>query len=482
VIEALSKLSRVRALVVGDLMLDRYLWGEVRRVSPEAPVPVVRVTGEELRLGGAANVAHNLAALGCRVTQVGLVGEDADGARLVERLRQLGVDPSAVQRDGSRPTTVKLRVMAQQQQMLRCDWEQTRPVPPGLEGRLLSRVEAALPSHDGLIVSDYAKGLVTEGLMRGLVSLARRAGKPIVADPKGADYAKYRGATCLTPNQHEALAAARAESADGEAETLAIGRKLIAEFELARLCITRGAQGVLALTREGENRFIPAQAREVYDVTGAGDTFLSVLGALMLAGVPFFEAVAPANVAAGVAVGKLGTATVSVSEILSHPEHAPRLYTLREIGPVAEALRARRKRIVFTNGCFDLLHAGHIDYLRRSRALGDILIVGINSDDSVRRLKGPGRPLIGEEDRAHVLSALSFVDHVVVFEEDTPLELIRAIRPDVLTKGADYTVETVVGHELVQSWGGEVKLIPLLENRSTTGIVEKIRAGARAGK
>jgi D-beta-D-heptose 7-phosphate kinase/D-beta-D-heptose 1-phosphate adenosyltransferase len=365
--------------------------------------------------------------------------------------------------------------------MLRADWEQTRAITSDTENRILSFAERALADHDGLIVSDYAKGLVTESLMRGLVALAKKAGKPVVADPKGSDYGKYRGATCLTPNQHEAITAARAEAAqaEGEPELLAIGQKLLAELELAQLCITRGAHGVLALTSGGEHRFIPAQAREVFDVTGAGDTFLSVFGALTLAGVPYFDAVAPANVAAGVAVGKLGTATVTVSEILNHPLHLPRLYTLHDIAPVAEA---QRKRIVFTNGCFDLLHAGHIQYLRQSRALGDVLIVGINSDESVRRLKGPSRPLIGEEDRAHVLSALSFVDYVVVFEEDTPMELIRAIRPGVLSKGADYTVDTVVGHELVQSWGGQVKLIPLVENRSTTGIIDKIKTGARAGK
>ena len=328
-IEALSKLPRVRALVVGDLMLDRYLWGEVRRVSPEAPVPVVRVEGEEWRLGGAANVAHNLATLGCQVLQIGVVGEDAPAELLLERLERLGVNTGGISRDAARPTTVKMRVMAQQQQMLRCDWEQTRPIAPEMEQGLLSSVERALADHDGLIVSDYAKGLLTESFMRGLVKLAKKANKPVVADPKGSDYGKYRGATCLTPNQHEA------HTAEGEPEMLAIARKLIAELDLAQLCITRGAQGVLALQRDGAHRFIPAQAREVFDVTGAGDTFLSVFGALTLAGVPFFDAVAPANVAAGVAVGKLGTATVTVSEILNHPMHLPRLYTLRDIGPVA---------------------------------------------------------------------------------------------------------------------------------------------------
>ncbi len=464
-------------------MADRYQWGDVQRISPEAPVPVVRIEREDVRLGGAANVAHNLAALGCGVSVCGVVGDDAPGRELAERLAALGADTAAVLTDASRPTTVKVRVMAQQQQMIRLDWERTAPLSDELTAGLLERIESAHAGYQGIVVSDYAKGLVTEPLMGGLAKLAAKHGKPLIVDPKGVDYTKYRGATCLTPNAHEAAAAAHVEAdRDGEAETLDTARRLLKSLALQHLCVTRGAQGVLALDGAGEHRFFPAEAREVYDVTGAGDTFVSVLGALMAAGEPFFDAVAPANVAAGIVVGKLGTAAVSPAEILNAAEGLARLYTSADIAPVAEALRAEGKRIVFTNGCFDLLHSGHIQYLQESRSLGDALIVGINSDDSVRRLKGAGRPVIGEADRAHVLGALSFVDYVVVFEGDTPLELLRAIRPDILTKGADYTVETVVGHELVAEYGGEVRLISLKEDRSTSGIIDKIVSGHRAGK
>ncbi|MBI4082285.1 MAG: D-glycero-beta-D-manno-heptose 1-phosphate adenylyltransferase [Candidatus Lambdaproteobacteria bacterium] len=458
-------------------MVDRYLWGEVERISPEAPVPVVRSVRDEVRLGGAANVAHNLAALGCPVRVCGIVGQDAAGREVAALLGALGVPPEGLIADPSRPTTEKQRIMAQHQQMLRFDREGSHPLAPELAARVLAHLEHHQRDYAGIIVSDYGKGLITEELMARVVALGRRAGKPVIVDPKGMDYSKYRGATCLTPNEHEASVAARLPIRD-ERDALRAGDSLLRELGLASLCITRGARGVLALAG-GEHRFLAARAREVYDVTGAGDTFISVCGGLLTAGVEFFESVQIANLAAGVVVGKLGTATVTVAEILSFAEGAHRFFTAREIGPIAESLRAQGKRIVFTNGCFDLLHVGHIQYLQASRAMGDVLIVGLNSDDSVRRLKGPDRPVIGEADRANVLAALAAVDYVALFEEDTPVELIRAVKPHILTKGADYTVDTVVGHELVQEWGGEVRLVPLVENRSTSGLIEKI---AKANK
>jgi D-beta-D-heptose 7-phosphate kinase/D-beta-D-heptose 1-phosphate adenosyltransferase len=299
-----------------------------------------------------------------------------------------------------------------------------------------------------------------------------------MVDPKGRDYAPYAGATCLTPNEHEAAAVTGRPIADEEG-ALAAARDLLAALRTDYLCVTRGANGVLALSGAGEHRFLPARAREVYDVTGAGDTFISLLGALLIGGSPYFEAVELANLAAGIVVGKVGTATVTVSELLGFSGGVRKRYGPGEIGELAAALRAKGRRVVFTNGCFDLLHAGHIQYLQASRALGDALIVGLNSDASVRRLKGPNRPVIGEEDRAHLLAALACVDGVVIFEEDTPLELIRAIRPAVLTKGSDYTVETVVGHDLLAGWGGAVALIPLKDDRSTSGLIDRIVAGHR---
>lgn len=466
----LQRLNQTRVLVVGDLMMDTYIWGEVERVSPEAPVPVVKVQREEYRLGGAANVVNNLATLGCKVGVCGVVGDDAMGAKVAGMLDAMGASRAGLMVDRQRPTIEKTRVMAQNQQMLRYDREDASGPSAAAAKRLLSFLEKHASRYDGVIVSDYGKGLVTPEVIKALTG---GRGKPLVfVDPKGMDYAKYRGVACLTPNSQEAALASRIPIAD-EAAVLRAGKALMKELELKQMCITRGAAGVMALNGR-EHRPLPARAREVFDVTGAGDTFISVLGAFSFSGQPFFDCVEAANVAAGVVVGKLGTATAAPHEILSASEDSPKFYTLAEIGEVARALRAQSRRIVFTNGCFDLLHAGHIQYLQASRDMGDVLIVGINSDASVRRLKGKGRPMIGEEDRAHLLGALTCVDHVVVFEQDEPLELIRQVRPHVLTKGADYTVQTVVGHKDVKKWGGEVRLIPLVENRSTTGLIEKI--------
>jgi D-beta-D-heptose 7-phosphate kinase / D-beta-D-heptose 1-phosphate adenosyltransferase len=476
--EALSRLSQVRALVVGDLMVDRYHWGEAERISPEAPVPVVRIVREETRLGGAANVVHNLAALGCRVGVCGVVGEDEPGRRLRADLEALGVAAEGVLVHPGRPTTVKVRVMAHNQQLLRCDWEAMDAIAAALHERVGAWLDGALSDYDGVILSDYGKGLLTPALCQRVIAACRAAGKPVVVDPKGRDYARYHGATCLTPNELEA-AAVTGQPLRSEEDALQAAQRLQRELATESLCITRGAKGVLGVTAQGEQRFLPARAREVYDVTGAGDTFIGLLGALLFAKRPFFEAVELANLGAGIVVGKVGTATVSVPELLDFAGGVRKLYGMDEIGALAGRLRAEGKRIAFTNGCFDLLHAGHIQYLQASRAQGDVLIVGLNSDASVRRLKGPARPVIGEEDRAHLLAALACVDYVVIFEDDTPVELIRAVRPHVLTKGADYTVETVVGHDLVREWGGEVALIPLQEGRSTSGLIEKIVAGHR---
>ncbi len=485
-------------------MLDRYQWGDAERISPEAPVPVVKIRNEETRLGGAANVVHNLVSLGCQAGLCGVAGSDSAGSEVIERLQALGADAGGVLTDPSRPTTVKMRVMAHNQQLIRCDWENAAPLDADMEVKTIAWLERHLPAYDGVIVSDYGKGFLTSAVLKTLLEACSKLGKVAVVDPKGSEYGRYRGATCLTPNESEAAsviaslsAPVSATEASTEASTgasteastgagssldtvekaLQAARELRDALQTEHFCITLGAKGVLALAASGEHRQFPARAREVYDVTGAGDTFISVLGALLIAGVDFFEAVDMANLGAGIVVGKVGTATVTPSEMLGFAAGGRKLFTLEEIGPLAESLRGQGRRVVFTNGCFDLLHAGHIQYLEASRAQGDALVVGINSDASVKRLKGEGRPLIGEEDRAHLLAALSCVDYVVVFEEDTPESLLRAVRPAVLTKGADYTVETVVGHDLVPQWGGEVVLIPLKENRSTSGLIDRIRAG-----
>ena len=474
--DTLNRLSQVRILVMGDLMLDHYQWGDAERISPEAPVPVVKVRGEEFRLGGAANVVNNLAALGCRLGVCGLVGNDESGGRLREMLAALGAATNGVLVDDGRPTTVKMRVMAQNQQLLRCDWESTAPANSALLERISAFLSLSLREYDGVILSDYGKGLFTDAVASHLIAACHDAGIMVVADPKGRDFSRYHGVACLTPNSAEAAAAAEISIESGE-DALAAAERLSARLGAERICVTRGAEGVLAYSATEGHRFLPAKAREVYDVTGAGDTFIGVLGALIIGGAPFFESAELANLAAAIVVGKVGTATATIPEMLNFVGEARKVFTAGEIGPLARSLREQGLRVAFTNGCFDLLHAGHIQYLRASREQGDVLIVGLNSDASVRRLKGEGRPVIGEEDRAHLLAALGFVDYVVIFEEDTPLEMIRAIQPQVLTKGEDYTVEAVVGHDLVGQWGGEVALIPLKENRSTSGIIGKIVAG-----
>jgi len=497
--ETLNALAGAKVLVVGDLMLDRYHWGQTRRISPEAPVPVVKIRREETRLGGAANVANNLAALGCKAALCGLVGADAAAGEIKTALERMGLDASGLVADPTRPTSVKVRVMAQNQQLLRLDWEEDRPASSQAREGLLAALERLLPEYDGVIVSDYGKGVVTPEVLARLVA----SGKPVVVDPKGSDYSRYRGVTCLTPNEQEAAAATGivldgspvADASEKEGATVGRGpalrsdpgqeeavlnaaRMLLKVVESKFVCITRGPRGVLGLSAGGEASVLPARAREVFDVTGAGDTFISVLGALLIAGREFGESLEAANAAAGLVVGKLGTATVTPAELLDLSGGSRKVYGLDEIGPLAARLREAGRRIVFTNGCFDLLHAGHIQYLQASRERGDLLVVGLNSDESVKRLKGPSRPVIGEEDRAHLLAALACVDYVVIFEEDTPLRLIGQVRPHVLTKGADYTVEGVVGHEMVGEWGGVVELIELKENRSTSGLIEKIVTGS----
>ncbi|MFI5400078.1 MAG: D-glycero-beta-D-manno-heptose-7-phosphate kinase [SAR324 cluster bacterium] len=483
---ALARLPNTRVLVIGDVMVDRYIWGEVDRISPEAPVPVVRYVRDEMRAGGAANVAHNLAALGCRVSVCGIVGEDSAAQRLKALLQGFGADTAGLIPDASRPTTEKYRIMVGQQQMLRVDREDSRSPSASTLERLHAYLERHGGGCDGIVVSDYGKGAISPAVMQIVAASARKAGLPVVVDPKGSDYAKYRGVTCITPNEGEAAAATHMP-VGSDAEALAAARALLQQLELPSVCITRGARGVLAMAG-AEHRLLPARAREVYDVTGAGDTFIGVFSALLFAKVPFFEAVEFGNVAAGLAVAKLGTSVVSRQELMTADEerHVPtrKIFPAtpegrRALGELADSLRAQGRRLVFTNGCFDLLHAGHIQYLHDSKSLGDVLIVGLNDDASVRRLKGPARPVIGQEDRAHLLAALAAVDYVAIFTEDTPEALIRAVRPDILAKGADYTVEGVVGSDLVASWGGQVRLIPLKENRSTSNLIEKIVATAR---
>ncbi len=471
----LPEFKKARVLVAGDLMLDRYWHGDTRRISPEAPVPVVHVRDEEGRPGGAGNVAHNLAALGVQTTLVALTGEDEAADRLEERLLAGGVRTRLV-RDGRYPTITKLRVLSRHQQLIRLDFEDGFPGHD--PASLLARYRDLLPGQEAVVLSDYGKG--TLGDARPWIEAARRAGVPVLVDPKGRDFASYAGATLLTPNraEFEAVAGSCPDEAVLEARALEMCRRL----DLDHLLVTRGEEGMTLVDRDGAVHHLPTRAREVFDVTGAGDTVIAVLAAALAAGESMAAATALANLAAGVVVGKLGTAGVTPEELASRLE----AQRLAEHGIVDEtrlmalvaAARARGERIVFTNGCFDLLHAGHVTYLEEASRLGDRLIVAVNADATVRALKGPGRPVNPLAQRMRVLAALGFVDWVVPFEEETPERLICRLKPDLLVKGGDNDPDAIPGGRCVREAGGEVRVLSYLDGVSTTAIVERMNRRA----
>lgn len=473
----LTGVARVRALVVGDLMLDEYVWGAVDRISPEAPVQVVEVKRKELRLGGAGNVINNLLTLGVQVDVASVVGGDEDGQFLLRRLAERGVKQHGVFCQPGRVTSRKTRVLASNQQIVRIDQETRSEISAASETRLIDHVRRVASQLDVIYLSDYQKGVLTDRLLGEVIAIGRRAGVPVVVDPKGNDYRKYHGATLLTPNRKEAQQATGIAIVDEES-LLAAGRKLLAELELEALVLTRSEQGMTVFSTAGEMH-LPTVAREVYDVSGAGDTVLSLFGLGMAQRLPLESTAALANLGAGVVVGKVGTSTVSAQELLAavglqQHDADEKILTPVLLQNILAGERSRGKNIVFTNGCFDLLHVGHVKYLQAARRLGDLLVLGLNSDASIRRLKGPGRPLIGQEERAHILAALHCIDYVVIFDEDTPLELISVLHPDILVKGGDYTREGVVGREVVESYGGRVELISFVDGKSTTNIINKI--------
>jgi D-beta-D-heptose 7-phosphate kinase/D-beta-D-heptose 1-phosphate adenosyltransferase len=470
----LPDFTQSNVLVVGDVMLDRYWQGATSRISPEAPVPVVNVHDDEFRPGGAANVALNVAALGAAAGLVGLVGEDNEAAQLEQRLANRGVSCSMVAVPGSR-TITKLRILSKHQQLIRLDFEDGFPACDGTG--IAQRAEAALAGVRAMVLSDYAKGVLRNA--PALIQLARAHGLPVVVDPKGTDFERYRGASVLTPNQSEFEAVAG--KASDEADFVARGEQLRAQLDLAALLITRSEKGMLLIERDQPAYALPAHAREVYDVTGAGDTVVAVLASALGAGVALREAVALANLAASVVVGKLGTATVMVEELAAAmQEHIPAQQgVVGEEALVALVNRARAagERIVMTNGCFDILHVGHVDYLQRARALGDRLIVAVNDDASVSRLKGESRPINPQAARMKILAALAAVDWVVPFSEDTPQRLICRLLPDVLVKGGDYRPEDIAGGECVKQAGGRVEVLSFVDGYSTTTLIESLKKG-----
>lgn len=471
--------SRVRALVLGDVMLDRYIYGKIARISPEAPVPILSVVHETAMPGGAANVASNIASLGGSAVLMGVIGEDKDGEALCCLLNEAaGIENRVIAAKG-RPTTTKIRFSAETQQMIRVDNEVRTPLAEHV-GTLLAAAAEAMDGTDVVVLSDYAKGVLCDEVVRGVIALAAKAGKPVVVDPKSVDAARYNGATVVTPNLSEAAQMSNIAGRD-DAAVVAMAEVILAKApDVASIVITRGADGMSLAVRGDAVRHLSVSVREVADVSGAGDTVVAALSLSLAAGGTLAEAVKLANIAAGIAVGKAGTAEVTAEELNAaiQSEHirgiVAKTATAAQAEQLAEQWRRQGLRVGFTNGCFDLIHPGHVSLLRQAKSHCDKLIVGMNTDESVKRLKGPGRPVQDELARAVVLGALSPVDMVVPFAEDTPIALIRGIRPDVLVKGADYTVAGVVGADFVMSYNGRVVLAELTPNQSTTGIISRI--------
>jgi D-beta-D-heptose 7-phosphate kinase/D-beta-D-heptose 1-phosphate adenosyltransferase len=465
-------------------MLDRYLWGACERISPEAPVQVVQVQRESESLGGAGNVVANLRSLGARVEAVAVVGDDASAATLARLLERLDVGSDGLIRDRERPTTIKTRVLAAHHQLLRFDVERSAPAAHELGAAILARAGAQLRAAacDVLVLSDYGKGVLSPEVVRALIAAGSVAGVPVLVDPKGREYGHYRGATLLTPNRREA-AAATGQSLSDAAAVARAGRQLLRELHLKGCLITLSEDGMALFEGEADHR-LPTQAREVFDVTGAGDTVIAAIAFALASGLSLLDACQFANRAAGIVVGKLGSATVTLDEIAvapattaPGPQPARKYLELDALLPELARLRAAGRKLVFTNGCFDILHAGHVQYLSQAAALGDVLIVGLNSDASVSRLKGASRPINTLADRAQLLAALTAVSYVVPFGEDTPLSLISRIVPDVLVKGGDYRADDIVGADVVRRAGGRVQVLPFVAGKSTTGIIARAAEG-----
>ena len=469
----MPRFDKAQVLVVGDLMLDRYWQGPTSRISPEAPVPVVKVEQHEDRPGGAANVALNVTALGAGVSLVGLVGKDEAGKALEKQLQSARVH-CAFSVTESEPTITKLRVISRHQQLIRLDFEE--PFSHDYSDAIAEATSPLLSNVNVLVLSDYGKGTLSN--CQQLIAEAKAQNVSVLVDPKGSDFARYRGATLLTPNLSEF------ETIVGhcktEDELVSRGQALAKELDLDALLVTRSEQGMTLIRADREELHFPARAREVFDVTGAGDTVISTLAAALAAGEDLPNAVALSNIAASIVVGKLGTAAISAPELrreVSKEQGAEKGVMSEEQLLIALAdARSAGETIVFTNGCFDILHAGHVGYLEQARAQGDRLVLAINSDESVSRLKGSGRPINPVERRMTVLSGLEAVDWVLYFDEDTPERLLEKVRPDILVKGGDYGIDGVVGGEFVNSYGGEVRVLSFLDNCSTTAIVEKIQS------
>ena len=478
--EQVAALTSARVVCVGDVMLDRFVYGEVTRVSPEAPIPVCRVQNETAMLGGAGNVVRNLVSLGASVDLISVVGDDDIAGDVDLLLRDLGGVSHSLTVEKDRPTTSKIRYVAGGQQLLRADREITTPISDAIADDLVAAVATGLQDAALVIISDYGKGVVTDRLASRVIEIARTAGKPAIVDPKSRDFARYAGATLITPNLKEMSEAAGGEPTT-EDDIAAAARKLLSDAGIDTMLVTRGAQGMSLISGDSAHHF-PSRAREVFDVSGAGDTVIATLAAGIAAGLPPIDAAQLANVAAGIVVGKTGTAVAYAEDIqaeLDKPGDASGPRPPATIDAALDRIRTwkdRGEKVGFTNGCFDLLHPGHVSLLSQARGACDRLVVGLNSDASVKRLKGESRPTQSEDARAAVLSSLETVDLVIIFEEDTPERLLQEIRPDVLVKGADYTIENVVGADFVQGYGGKVVLAEIVPGFSTTATIARMNA------
>lgn len=485
-IEAFEKLGRPKILVVGDLILDRYIWGDAERISQEAPVILLREQGAETRLGGAANVAHMLRGLDAEVTLAGVIGDDADGQIVVQELQELGIDTSGVMPEAGRPTTVKIRFMGRAQyrhphQMLRVDREVRTAIQSETAEKIWQALEPQLEGFQAILISDYAKGACTANIVRPLIDAARRRGIPVVVDPaSGGDYRLYRDATGVTPNRLETFKATGQEIRSIDDAFLA-GKILVDNFQLEMAFVTIDRDGIVLAKADGSVCHLPTRVREVCDVTGAGDMVLAMIGVAMAGGLDPVDLCRLANIAGGLEVEQIGVVPITRDEILADLWKGMRstgnkVCDLPQLKQNLEARRRSGQKIVLTNGCFDLLHIGHVSYLQEAAREGDCLIVAVNSDDSVRRLeKGADRPLFTQDYRARMLAALEVVDYVIVFAEDTPHEILRQLQPDVLVKGGTYRDDEIVGREVVLEYGGQVKALGAVPGLSTTDIVSRLR-------
>ena len=475
----LTKFNKCKLLVIGDLMIDEYLWGDVERISAEAPVQVVSVTHGEDNLGGSGNVINNLVALGAHVAAAGVVGTGADGNLVLQKFKKLGVDARGVIQDAERPTTRKTRVIAGHQHVLRIDRETKKDISPSVLKALVQQSNEIIPKVDVVLVSDYGKGVITRSLLKQLIATAKKHAKIIIVDPKGLDYTKYAGVNIITPNKKEAGLAQGIEIID-ESTLLEVGKGILAKTGIDKVLITLGKDGMILIENHKPPYIIKAEARQVYDVSGAGDTVIASLGLGLASGLPLEEAIALANTAAGLVVGKVGTATITQAELQNAFTKFFDISTLKQvelddINGLANNLKKQGKKIVLANGCFDLLHAGHIMFFSAAKQRGDVLVVALDDDDSVIKLKGPGRPVIRAKERLKIISALDVVDYVVIFSTGELKDLIETLRPDVLAKGSNYKTEEVYGHEIVEGLGGRVVLIPVSEDISSTRIINDIK-------